>query len=81
MITVKQRDMKLGDVVECYKGPFSTAVVEKVTDNMVHLFRPYARANDVAYGDTVTCLTGVEHFSVWRDSDREFVLLQEGEVK
>ena len=78
---IKQRELKLGDVVKCFEGPWGTAIVEKVTETTVHLFRPYGRVSDIAYGDSVVCLVGVEHFSVFRDSDRTFEFLQHSDVR
>lgn len=45
------RDLRVGDVLKQFEGPFGTAIVEKITAEAVHLFRPYGATAGFTYGD------------------------------
>lgn len=81
MTKTKAADMRLGDIVSTFDGPFNTSIVAKVTADMVTLQRPYMRANEAAYGEQVTCFTGIETFALWRSSDVDYTIWHRGEVK
>ena len=88
MTKIKAADMRLGDIVSTFDGPFNTSVVAKVTADMVTLQRPYMRADaasfgkpESAYGEQVTCFTGIETFALWRSSDVAYTVWQRGSVK
>jgi hypothetical protein len=77
---MKVNELKLGDVVELFEGPFGTAIVSEVApDNGVRFYRPYGHHNDVAFGTRVSCYVGIEDFArpmsdtatikVWRRAD------------
>jgi hypothetical protein len=44
-------ELQVGDVLQQFEGPFGTAIVEKVTAESVHLFRPYGATAGFTYGD------------------------------
>ena len=87
MEKVKPRDMRLGDVIQSYDGPFGTSIVSKIADSMVTLQRPNGRADDYSYGgnegngNQVTVLTGVETYSLWLDSEATFLVWSRGNVR
>jgi hypothetical protein len=86
MTKIKACDMRLGDVISTFDGPFNTSIVASVTADMVRLERPYMRADNFSYGgagtgENVICLTGVETFALWRSSDAEYTVWQRGVVK
>lgn len=47
------RDLKLADVVQLYEGPFGTATVTQIKDDVVHMERPYGATEDFS------CTSGV----------------------
>jgi hypothetical protein len=60
---VTAAELKVGDVVEMFDGPWSTAIVKQVADNKVHLFRPYGTTADFTCTGGVICYTGIENYS------------------
>ncbi|HEY1297017.1 MAG TPA: hypothetical protein VGJ60_28405 [Chloroflexota bacterium] len=71
---VLPRNLVPGDVVspasEARISGFDCALVERVTDESVTLFRPYATTPDFVYGrePSVIALIGVERYEVRRSS-------------
>jgi len=63
MQTLKISDLKLGDVVELYEGPFATAVVKQIKDGLVWFYRPYGTHADFTCTSGVICYIGLEEFS------------------
>jgi len=76
--TVKASELNLGDTVELFEGPFSFAIVKKISHDLVWFYRPYATtANDVAYaGNQLICLMGVEEFAVSRQGSTTYKVWQ-----
>ncbi len=65
--SLPSRLLRLGDVIETYEGmPFSTAVVIKVNENTVTLFRPYAITADFSYTGGVLAYVGIETYQIMR---------------
>ena len=62
------RELRLGDVVQLFDGPFGTATVQKVTDEAVHMERPYGVSADFSYTGGVITYIGHEHVVYPRDS-------------
>ncbi len=64
MKQVDVHGLALGDTVKQFEGAFGTAVVTKITDEAVTLFRPYGVTADFAYsagsGAQVIPYTGFE---------------------
>ena len=58
------KELKLGDVVEVYNGPWNTAIVCKIEPDGITLFRPYGTMADFSCGNRVICYTGIEEFKV-----------------
>ena len=56
-------ELKVGDVVEMFDGPWSTAIVCQVDEDRVHLFRPYGTTADFICTGGVICYTGIENYS------------------
>lgn len=74
-------ELKLGDVVSTHpEDPFSTCVVRKIVDGMVHLYRPYAVTSDFSYTGGVIPYIGIEEFAIHADS-REVKLYSRKEVR
>ena len=63
--TVTAAELKLGDVVELFDGPFATAIVRQIEDGKVTFFRPYGTHSDTVYTGGVIPYTGIEDFHVF----------------
>lgn len=59
---IPTKDLRLGDVVRAFDGPFGTAIVKQIEDGVAHLFRPYGTTGDFSYTGGVICYTGIETF-------------------
>lgn len=44
-------DLRVGDVVKQFEGPFGTAIVEKITADSLTFFRPYGATAEFTYAD------------------------------
>jgi hypothetical protein len=69
-------ELRIGDVVNAFDGPFGTAIVKNITENTVTFFRPYGTNSDVAYGDGLICYTGIETFSRGLPSEQTIFVYQ-----
>jgi len=56
-------ELKLGDVVELFDGPFGTATVKQIKDGSVTFFRPYVATANFSCTGGVICTIGIEEFS------------------
>lgn len=80
-------ELKLGDVVELFDGPYGTATVKQIKDNEVTFFRPYAQAENWSYTGGVLCLVGIEEFSrpitdhLKREYNAQYKVWKRGNVK
>ena len=83
MQTLKANELRLGDIVNCFDGEFSTAIVKQITENSVTFYRPYATtANNVVYaGNRMICLVGIEEFSRPLTDSSTFQVLRRQEVR
>lgn len=80
---IKAKDLKLADVIKCIRSedsPFSTAIVTKVDDKQVTLFRPYGTCEDFSCTSGVICYTGVETYSIWKD-ETEYLVYERKDLK
>lgn len=68
----KASEMKLGDTVKLFDGPFGYGVVNQIAEGQVHIFRPYATTADFSYGEYVTPYVGIENFSLFTSSDNMY---------
>lgn len=68
----KPSDMKLGDVVKCFDGPFGTGIVRRIATDAVYIFRPYGQSSIVESGNSVICYTGIEEYSFWITSEVKY---------
>ena len=84
MVKKTARQLRLGDKIKLGDGAYMTATVIRIDRDLIHLFRPYVVADQVASGDIgdlegkVTPLVGSETFHVMRDSDRTYEVLESG---
>lgn len=75
-------ELKVGDVVQWYDGPWGTAIVEQIHDGKMHLFRPYGTTHGFVYSNNQTiCLTGAERGTYLLDSKEKFLVYQRSEAK
>jgi hypothetical protein len=88
--TIKAAELQLGDVVTpTYRqiSPWDACIVEKVTPTQVTLFRPYGTCSDFSCSGgepdshSVICYTGIEEYTVFRDSSTEFYLWERKALK
>lgn len=56
-------ELRLGDTVELFDGPYGTAIVKQITANEVTFYRPYGHCENWSYVAGVICYVGVEEFS------------------
>lgn len=77
LVTVEE--MKLGDVVEVFDGPWSTAIVRKIEDGNVTFFRPYGTHADFTCTAGVICYTGTEEFTMTPMSGKRYKLWRRAE--
>jgi hypothetical protein len=80
-LKLKPREFKLGDVIKAYDGAFGTACVTKITKESVQLHRPYGLTDDFESTAGVNYYTGVEIYSLWLTSEREYELYSSKEVR
>lgn len=62
-------------------APWSAAIVSKITDTEVKLFRPYGTTADFSYIGGVMCYVGIEEFSIPRQSRREVEVVARKELR
>lgn len=77
---VTPRELQLADRVQLdfmRNSPFNHAVVKKITDDSVILFRPYAHTGDFSCTAGVLCYTGVEEVRLWINEKNLSILLME----
>jgi len=75
------RDINLGDTVRLNLPEYGTATVFNVTEDEVHLVRPYIHLADFSYTGGVMHYTGTEIVKLWRDSDRTLTVLSAKALK
>ena len=56
-------DLHLGDCVQAFDGPYGTAIVKKIDNDIVTFFRPYGAHEHFSYSGGVICYVGIEEFS------------------
>lgn len=76
MQTLKTNELKLGDVVKAFDGPFGTAIVKQIENGLVYFFRPYAVTADFNYTGGVICYTGTEEFGRSLTDKQDWVVYQ-----
>jgi hypothetical protein len=65
--------LQLGDTIKAFDDVFGWAIVIRVSDNDVTLFRPYATTADFSYTGGVIAYIGLEQYSVPRNKAEFFV--------
>lgn len=86
MTIIRAMDMQLGDVIRPFDsgnpGPWTSAIVKRITDDSIVLFRPYGVSADFSYTGGVICYTGIEEYTIARKSmSAEWVLLERKTLK
>jgi hypothetical protein len=74
--TLPGNDLRCGDVVQLFDGPFGTAIVENVTNDAVTFFRPYGTHTDFTTAGGVITYTGTETFSRGLPTDQRYYVWQ-----
>ena len=59
-------ELKLGDVLEMFDGPYSTATVIQATDESVKVFRAYIHVNETEYTQGLIPYFGHEEVTFFR---------------
>jgi hypothetical protein len=72
IMTIKTDELVLGDAVRLLSSPYGWGTVVNVTDEEVHIFRPYVHIDDVEYTGGVLHYIGTSTVKVWRQDSREF---------
>lgn len=75
---IKAKDLRLADVVDDspFIGGFHTAIVSKIKEETVRLFRPYGVTADFSYSGGVICYVGIEEYEIPRDNSEIEVFLR-----
>ena len=60
MILLKINELKLGDTVELFDGPWGYGIVNKIENDIIHIFRPYGTCADFSYTGGVIPYVGFE---------------------
>lgn len=62
---VRVSELQIGDIVQAFDGPWSTAVVSRIDGGLIHFFRPYGHAHHGCRyaGNQLICYTGLETFT------------------
>ncbi len=71
-LKLQASELVLGDQVDLLGGPYGWATVVNITDDEVHMIRPYIHIGDFEYTGGVLHYTGHETVKVYRESDRTF---------
>lgn len=74
-------ELQLADVVQVLEGPWGTATVVQIKDNIIHLERPYGTTADFSYTGGVIAYVGLERFTMFADSKTTVTLWQRKELK
>ena len=71
-------ELRTGDVVSLFDGPWSTAIVKEVTEDKVTFFRPYGTSTDAVFGKhgSTICYIGLEEFSRGLPTDQTYFVHQ-----
>jgi len=75
-IKLKADELVLGDAVNLLEGPYGWGTVVQITDEEVHIFRPYVHIGDFSYTGGVLHYTGHELVKRYKHSGCEFVVDQ-----
>jgi len=62
MTELRASEFRLGDVVQLFDGPYGTATVRQIENDVVTFFRPYVQSEDWSYTGGVICTIGIEQF-------------------
>lgn len=81
MLKIKANELKLGDTVELFSGPWGTGIVKHVTETDVTFFRPYGTTADFSCGDNVICYIGIEEFSRPRSNTDTYTVYSRKELR
>ena len=65
-------ELRTGDVVQLFDGPWGTAIVKNVTEDSVTFFRPYGTHTDIECSDGLICYMGIEEFSRGLPTDQTY---------
>lgn len=74
-------ELRVGDVLKQFEGPFGTAIVEQANNERVVLFRPYGATPDFTYGgqpgdERIITYTGREETTFLRSDKAQFLVYQ-----
>jgi len=74
-------ELRTGDIVKLFDGPFGTAIVKNRTDTEVTFFRPYGHHGDVVMTNGVITYTGTETFSRGLPTSQTYFVYQRNPVQ
>ena len=81
MAKITADKLKLGDVIQCFEGPFSTGIVTQLDQETVKVFRPYGKHDDFSYTGGVICYVGIEQYHIARIAGLEYEVYQRTDLK
>jgi len=57
---ISRNEVKLGDTLKLFDGPWGFAIVTQITDDEIIIHRPYGATSDFSYSGGVIFYTGIE---------------------
>lgn len=82
-VQVTIKELKLGDIIalDFGGGPWNHAIVKKITETDVILFRPYGTSADFSYTGGVICYVGMEEIPYSLSENYSFSVVERKELK
>lgn len=74
-------ELRLGDVIKTFDGPWGTAIVKNVTEHEVELFRPYGHNADFSMTSGILCYVGIEQYKIPKDSKMQYEVYRRQEIR
>jgi hypothetical protein len=75
------KELRLGDVVQVWDGPWGTATIHQIADDCVFFERPYGARADFSFTGGVLCYVGIERFHYRIDSDSTIGVWSRADLK
>ena len=67
MKQIKTKDLQLGDTVSLDYEAWDCAIVKRIKDGRITLFRPYGTPAEFSYTGGVICYVGIEEWDIEAD--------------
>ena len=78
---LKAAELQLGDVLKLGNQTWDCAIVKKIEEHTVAIFRPYGTTADFSYTGGVICYVGIEEFRVSLESGATYHVVERKELR